>query len=112
MILRKNISLNEEYLKKLDPLMQKHGGNLSAVIREVIDLADAAFQDPDSVKRLISGLKQEQNLTSATIIWALKNLAGRFPGEETVQDIISNNIPTLSLLEERLNELGSEIYWN
>jgi hypothetical protein len=112
MILRKNISLNEEYLGKLEPLMQKHKGNLSAVIREVIDLADAAFQDPDSVKRLISGLKKEQNLTSFTLIWALKNLAGRLPDENTVQNIIGNNICSLSDLEGRLNELGNEIYWD
>ena len=58
MIIRKNISLNEEYLNKLEPLLKKHNGNLSSVMREIIDLADAAFQDPDSVKRLISGLKK------------------------------------------------------
>lgn len=112
MILRKNISLNEEYLGKLEPLMQKHNGNLSAVIREVIDLADAAFQDPDSVKRLISGLRKEQNLTSSTLIWALKNLTGRLPDDETVNNIIGDSISSLSLLEKRLNELGSEIYWD
>jgi hypothetical protein len=112
LILRKNISLNEEYLGKLEPLMQKHKGNLSAVIREVIDLADAAFQDPDSVKKLISGLKKEQNLTSLTLIWALKNLAGRLPDENTVQNIIGNNINSFSDLEGRLNELGNEIYWD
>jgi hypothetical protein len=112
MILRKNISLNEEYLGKLEPLMQKHKGNLSAVIREVIDLADAAFQDPDSVKKLISGLKKEQNLTSLTLIWALKNLTGRLPDDNTVQNIIGNNIYSLSDLEGRLNELGNEIYWD
>src|SRR3972149_10284852 len=111
MILRKNISLNEEYLKKLEPLMQKHNRNLSAVIREVIDLADVAFQDPDSVKRLISGLKKEQNLTSSTLLWTLKNLGGRLPDEETVHNIIGNDISSLSDLERRLNELGSEIYW-
>lgn len=112
MILRKNISLNEEYLGKLEPLMQKHNGNLSAVIREVIDLADAAFQDPDSVKKLISGLKKEQNLTSLTLIWALKNLAGRLPDEYTVQNIIGSNIYSLSDMEGRLNELGNEVYWD
>jgi hypothetical protein len=112
MILRKNISLNEEYLGKLEPLMQKHKGNLSAVIREVIDLADAAFQDPDSVKRLISGLRKEQNLTSSTLIWALRNLTGRLPDNETVNNIIGDSISSLSLLEKRLNELGSEIYWD
>ncbi len=39
MILRKNISLTEDYITKLNPLIEKHNGNLSAVIREVIDLA-------------------------------------------------------------------------
>lgn len=111
MILRKNISLNEEYLKKLEPLMQKHHDNLSAVIREVIDLADAAFQDPDSVKRLISGLKKEENLTSSALIWAMKNLAGRLPDEGTVQNIIGSGISSISSLEKRLNELAEEIYW-
>lgn len=110
MILRKNISLTEEYLKKLEPLMQKHNGNLSAVIREVIDLADAAFADPDSVRRLISGLKKEQNLTSSTLVWALKNLAGRLPDEETVNNIIGS-VSSISSLEKRLNEMGGEIYW-
>lgn len=111
MIIRKNISLNEEYLKKLEPLLQKHSGNLSSVMREVIDLADAAFQDPDSVKRLISGLKKEQNLTSMTLMWALENLSGRFPDGELVQNIIGDDIHTISSLEKRLNELGGEIYW-
>lgn len=111
MILRKNISLTEEYLKKLEPLMQKHNGNLSAVIREVIDLADAAFADPDSVKRLISGLKKEQNLTSSTLVWALENLAGRLPDEETVNNIVGSSVSSLSSLEKRLNEMGGEIYW-
>lgn len=112
MILRKNISLNDEYLKKLEPLMKKHKGNLSAVIREVIDLAEAAFQDPDSVKRLISGLRKEQNLTSSTILWSLKNLSGRLPDEDTINNIIGSNISSLSDIEARLNELGSEIYWD
>ncbi|GEM_PF-653524 len=111
MILRKNISLNEEYIKKLEPLLQIHNDNLSAVIREVIDLADAAFHDPDSVKRLISGLNKEQSLTSSTLVWALKNLAGILPDEETVHNIIGNNISSISSLEKRLSELGSEIYW-
>lgn len=111
MIIRKNISLNEEYLKKLEPLLQKHNGNLSSVMREVIDLADAAFQDPDSVKRLISGLKKEQNLTSWTLFWSLKNLTGRLPDEEFVQNIIGDYVYSISSLEKRLNDLGGEIYW-
>ncbi|MCE8422305.1 MAG: hypothetical protein J5U16_00030 [Candidatus Methanoperedens sp.] len=92
--------------------MEKHKGNLSAVIREVIDLAEAAFQDPDSVKKLISGLKKEQNLTSSTILWTLRNLSGRLPDNETINNIMGSDIFSLSDIEQRLNELGSEIYWN
>jgi len=112
MNIRKSISLDEEYLKKIEPLIQKHEGNLSAVIREIIDLADVAFKDPDSVKRLILGLKNKQRLTSSALIWALRNLAGRLPDEEIVLSIIGNNIYSISSLEDRLNELIEEIYWD
>ncbi len=112
MNLRKSISLDEEYLKKIEPLIQKHNGNLSAVIREIIDLADVAFKDPDSVKRLILGLRNKQSLTSSTLIWALKNLAGRLPDEEIVHNIIGNDITSISSLEKRLNELMGEVYWD
>lgn len=99
MIVRKNISLTEEYLKKLEPLKQKHKGNLSAVFRDIIDIADAVLNDPDSAKQLISQLKKEQNLTSSTLIWALQNTAGRLPDEEIVRTIIGNNIYSISDLE-------------
>ena len=112
MNLRKSISLNEEYLKKIEPLIQKHNGNLSAVIREIIDLADVAFKDPDSVKRIILGLKNKESLTSSTLIWALKNLAGRLPDQEIFNSIIGNDINSISSLEKRLNELMGEVYWD
>ena len=76
----------------------------------MIDLADLVFQDPDSVKRLISGLKKEHNLTSHVLSWALSNLSGKLPEEEMVHNIIGN-ISSIPSLERRLNELGSEIYW-
>jgi len=112
MNLRKNISLDEEYLKKLEPLLKIHNGNLSAAIREIIDLSDIAYKDPDSVKKLISGLKNKQNLTSSTLSWSLKNLTGRLPNEETVHNIIDNSVSSLSSFEKRLNELMGEIYWD
>ena len=112
MNLRKSISLDEEYLKKIEPLIQKHNGNLSAVIREIIDLADYAYKDPDYVKRLISGFKNKQSLTSSTLAWALKDLAGRRPDREFVNNIIGNDIYSISFLEKRLNELLGEVYWD
>jgi hypothetical protein len=112
MNLRKSISLDEEYLKKIEPLIHKHNGNLSAVIREIIDLADYTIKDPDSVKRFISGMKNKQNLTSSTLAWALKNLAGRRPDTEIVNNILGTNIYSISFLEKRLNELLGEVYWD
>ena len=112
MNLRKSISLDEEYLKKMEPLIQKHNGNLSAVIREIIDLADYASRDPDSIKRLISGMKNKQSLTSPTLAWALKDLAGRRPDREFVNNILGKDIYSISVLEKRLNELLGEVYWD
>ncbi|MCX9026402.1 MAG: hypothetical protein OIN85_09945 [Candidatus Methanoperedens sp.] len=112
MNLRKSISLDEEYLKKMEPLIQKHNGNLSAVIREIIDLADYASKDPDSIKRLISGMKNKQSLTPPTLAWALKDLAGRRPDREFVNNILGNDIYSISVLEKRMNELLGEIYWD
>lgn len=112
MNIRKSISLDEDYLKKLDPLIQKHNGNLSAVIREIIDLADYASKDPDYVKRLISGIKNKQSLTSSTLAWALKDLAGRCPDRKFVNYLLDNDIYSISVLEKRLNELLGEVYWD
>jgi len=33
MVLRKHIALEDEHLKKIEPLLEKHKGNLSAAIR-------------------------------------------------------------------------------
>ncbi|MCX9085112.1 MAG: hypothetical protein OIN87_09985 [Candidatus Methanoperedens sp.] len=112
MNLRKSISLNDEYIKKIDPLIKKHNGNLSAVIREIIDFSDFANKDPDSVKRMMMGLKNRQSLTSSTLAWAIKNLAGRLPDEEMIHNVVGNNINSISSLEKHLNELMGEVYWN
>jgi hypothetical protein len=112
MNLRKSISLDEEYLKKIEPLIKKHNGNLSAVIREIIDLADYASRDPDSMKRLMSGIKNKQSLTSSTLAWALKDLSGRRPDREFVNNIVGTDIYSISFLEKRLNELLGEVFWD
>ncbi|VVB89244.1 Uncharacterised protein [uncultured archaeon] len=60
MIIRKNITLENTHLKKLDPLINKHEGNLSAAIRDSIDIADIVVQQYGSVENAIT------NLTSQT----------------------------------------------
>jgi hypothetical protein len=39
-MIRKNISLYEEDMKKIERIVEKHEGNLSAAMREIIDLVD------------------------------------------------------------------------
>ncbi|RZN39398.1 MAG: hypothetical protein EF813_04115 [Methanosarcinales archaeon] len=50
MVLRKHIALEDEHLRKIEPLLEKHKGNLSAAIRDAIDLTDVALQYYGSVK--------------------------------------------------------------
>jgi len=61
MIIRKNISLEDVHLKKLRSLTEEHGGNLSAAIRDAIEIADAALQRYGSVQEAISGIISEEN---------------------------------------------------
>ena len=44
MIIRKNITLENNHIKKLEPLLNKNEGNLSAAIRDAVDLADVVLK--------------------------------------------------------------------
>ena len=59
-MIRKNISLKKDDLKKIEPIVDKHEGNLSAAIREVINFADYAinkFGDLESIKKIDGSTK-------------------------------------------------------
>lgn len=60
MVVRKNISLEQAHLKKLEPLTQKHGGNLSAAIRDAIDIAEASLRRYSTVEEAISSIGSEK----------------------------------------------------
>ena len=49
-MIRKNVSMEDEYLQKLRPFLEKNNGNLSAAIRDAIELANAALQGHESVE--------------------------------------------------------------
>ena len=49
-MVRKNVSMEDTYLQKLQPFLDKNNGNLSAAIRDAIELADAALQGHESVE--------------------------------------------------------------
>ena len=60
MVVRKNISLEQTHLKKLDSLILKHKGNLSAAIRDAIDITDASLKRYGSVEDAIIGINTDK----------------------------------------------------
>lgn len=49
-MVRKNVSMEGTHLQKLQPFLDKNNGNLSAAIRDAIELADAALEGHESVE--------------------------------------------------------------
>ncbi len=47
------------------------------------------------MKKLILGLKNKESMTSSTLIWVLRNLAGKLPDKEIVHNIIGNDITSI-----------------
>lgn len=127
-MIRKNVSLDETHLQKLQPLLEKNGGNLSAAIREVIDLVSLyseSYGNPDEISES-SGKKEnfpearEQLLRSKeyTMIsqqmlkWLLRNNAGKLIDEDIVYELINPYlITTISELEEHLNLISKQLGW-
>ncbi|WP_243684697.1 hypothetical protein [Methanosarcina barkeri] len=58
MLIRKNISLDDKYLKKLQPLLDANNGNLSAAVRDTIEVADTALLYHKSIDEAIRFLKE------------------------------------------------------
>ena len=56
-MIRKNISLDDAHLLKLQPFLERHGGNLSAAVREAIELADLALEKHGTPEKAADSLK-------------------------------------------------------
>ena len=98
-IVRKNVSLSEEHLRKLSPLLEKNGYNFSAAIRRVIEFAAKFIDNFGSLEEaekniaLKKGSKQiskfEAVLPSSLLEWMVKIQEGRLPSEEIISEIYS-----------------------
>jgi hypothetical protein len=49
-MIRRNISLYEEDMKKIEGIVEKHEGNLSTAMREIIDFVDFMLRKFDSLE--------------------------------------------------------------
>ena len=128
MLIRKNISLDEKYLKKLQPLLDENGGNLSAAIRDTIELTDVALQNNETIEQSIDFLNTphsdstefddlvrsgEHILINRTALkWLLKNSSGCLIEENLVDELINPfSIQTMMELDAYLNNLSQKYRW-
>jgi len=129
MLIRKNISLDGVYLKKLQPLMDKNGGNLSAAIRDAINLTAVALETHDTLEKSIevlgnhtlSSSKRDKLIehgdniiiSQLSLQWLLENSRGRIVCEELISELINPfAVRTMEELDEYLNNLSQDFGWN
>lgn len=102
-MIRKNISLFEEDMKKIEGIVEKHEGNLSAAMREIIDFVDfmqRRFGNLDAAKKVER--KAKGICVPPTLLnWFLTYTDGCLPDEITadcVEEITA--IESMSKLAE------------
>lgn len=127
MLIRKNISLDDKYLKKLQPLLDANDGNLSAAVRDTIEVADMALTYHNSIDEAIKFLKEtpakeelndtirsgENIVINKTMLeWLFKHTRGRLTDEELVNELINPfEIEDMRQLEEYLNRIFRDYQW-
>lgn len=127
MLIRKNISLDDKYLKKLQPLLDANNGNLSAAVRDTIEVVDTALTYHKSIDDAIKFLKEtpakeelnstiesgENVVINRTILeWLFRYTKGRLTDEELVNELINPfEIQDLKQLEDYLNLISRNYQW-
>lgn len=127
MLIRKNISLDDKYLKKLQPFLDANDGNLSAAVRDTIEIADTALTYHRSIDEAIRFLKEipvkeelsdtiksgENIIINKTMLeWLFKYTKGRLTDEELVNELINPfEIRNMKELEEYLNRIFRNNQW-
>ncbi|MEA1944503.1 MAG: hypothetical protein U9N07_04100 [Euryarchaeota archaeon] len=120
MVLRKHIALEDEHLKKLEPLLEKHKGNLSAAIRDAIDLTDVALQYYGSVKdatfliATLREIREDQAIVPKPIFdYMLSQTKDRIIEKEVLDHVFDPSvITTISEFEEAMRNLCTGLYWD
>ncbi|MDO8724827.1 MAG: hypothetical protein Q7J35_02010 [Candidatus Methanoperedens sp.] len=129
MIVRKNITLENIHLKKLEPLIIKHEGNLSAAIRDSIDMTDAALLQYGTIEKAIKSITtetkkltgREQSIESGKNVliaspvfqWMLNWTKGIPLDHEILDELLDPlKIKTTSELDKYINAISRESGWN
>ncbi len=127
-MIRKNVSLDEAHLQKLHPLLEKNGGNLSAAIRELIDLVSPCSENYETPDAISESLKKKESfpetrerllrsgecvmISQQMMKWLIKSNAGKLIDEDVVHELINPYlITTIPELEEYLNFSSKQLGW-
>ncbi len=98
----KNISLDKEYLNRLKPYIEKHNGNFSSAIREIIDKTERSAI-PDNSSCIYNPLFN----------WLLNEVDGRLIPEDVLGMIIHPSmIYKISDLDKYINKSLENLDWN
>jgi hypothetical protein len=129
MIIRKNITLENIHIKKLEPLLNKNEGNLSAAIRDSVDIADVVLQQYGTLDKAISNITSETKklteremsiesgknvlICSPIFQWMLKWTKGIPLDHEIMEELLDPlKINTISELDKQINLISRESGWN
>jgi hypothetical protein len=128
-LIRKNVSMEDEYLQKLQPFLDKNNGNLSAAIRDAIELADAALQGHESVENALEYFTQGSTkypeirnsliesgegilISQLSFRWLIENTDGILVDDELVSELFNPyQIKRVSDLLEYLNTRSRNLGW-
>ena len=128
-MVRKNVSMEDEYLQKLQPFLDKNNGNLSAAIRDAIELADAALQGHESVEDALEYFTEGSTkypeirnsliesgecilISQLSFRWLIENTDGILVADELVSELFNPyRIKNISDLLEYLNKRSRNLGW-
>src|SRR3990167_2927145 len=101
MIKSKNISLDDECIKKMESLVSRHQGNFSAAIRELIDSSQRSV------------LPERASAVDEIILnWLLNETDGRLIPDNILDEIIDPSlINRLDNLDKYINRRVNDLGW-
>jgi len=128
-LIRKNVSMEDDYLDKLKPFLEKNNGNLSAAIRDTIELAEAALQQHESIEGALEYFKTGSTnypairnnliesgecllISQLSFRWLIANTDGILVDNELVSELFNPyQIKNLSDLLDYLNKRSQKLGW-
>jgi hypothetical protein len=128
-LVRKNVSMEDTHLEKLQPFLDKNNGNLSAAIRDAIELANAALEGHESVDEALEYLTEGSSkypeirnnliesgecilISQLSFRWFVENTDGILVTDELVSELFNPyQIKNISDLLEYLNKRSRNQGW-